>query len=277
MEYTTEMLKSVQKVELEILLKFDSICKKYNIRYQLFSGTLLGAIRHKGFIPWDDDIDVCMLRDDYEMFLRKCDIQDLGETFFLQTNITDPTSIIQFAKLRKNNTIFEPDNEVGSASHKGIYIDIFPLDNVKPYTKKGERQYKSFNFWYSIVTSSVKSRVLTASTLSKKIIRWFFYIITKIVPKQYIDKKIQKILKQFNNEKTEYVNHLSNGTTGIRPKRFLMKRAVFEDMINVEFEGHFFPAPRDYDSVLSQSYGDYMTLPPVEERKSHHGIVNLSL
>ena len=98
-------VEDVQRVQLEILLEVDRICMKNEIPYQLFAGTLLGSIRHKGFIPWDDDIDVCMLRNDYERFLECCQ-SDLSDGFFLQYWRTDRKSILQFAKVRKNNTIF---------------------------------------------------------------------------------------------------------------------------------------------------------------------------
>ena len=275
MIYTDEQLKAVQSKELSILLKFDSICKKNGLKYQLFAGTLLGAVRHKGFIPWDDDIDVCMLRKDYDAFLQYATPSELGSDFFLQTYITDPDSVVQFAKLRLNNTIFEPDNEVSLSSHKGIYIDIFPLDNVMPDTREGLKQYKDFYRIYSIVTSTVLSRVKTSQTSWKKALRLFFYIITRIIPKRYFDNKLQKILRRFDNIDTEYVNHMTNGTGGNRMERFLMPRKTFEDVIEVEFEGLMFPAPRDYDAVLKRCYGDYMTLPPEAERVPHHGIVRL--
>ena len=277
MDYTKEQLRQVQNTELEILVKFDEICKKYDIKYQLFGGTLLGAVRHRGFIPWDDDIDVCMLRSEYEKFIRLCSNDDLNSMYFLQTNKTDPASVVQFAKLRKNNTVFEPENEVGSTSHKGIYIDIFPLDNVKPGTKEGKKQYKDFYKYYSIVTSTVKSRVTSSKTAWKKMIRYCLYGITRVIPKSYFDNKLHDILTQFDNEETEYINHLTNGTDGKRTKWFLMKRTEHTDMIKLEFEGHMFPAPRAYDALLTRRYGDYLKLPPVAERKPHHGIVRLEL
>ena len=277
MVYTDEQLRHVQMIELDILLKFDAICKKNNIKYQLFAGTLLGAVRHNGFIPWDDDIDVCMLRCEYEKFIKCCTSDVLGTNYFLQTNKTDSTSVIQFAKLRMNNTVLEPENEVSSISHKGIWIDIFPLDNVKPGTFEGEKQYRDFQKYYSVVTSTVKSRVKLAKTPWKKAIRYCLYCITRIVPKSYFDNKLYKIMTQFDNEKTEYVNHLSNGTNGKRKEWFLVSLKEHIETIDCEFEGYLFPIPKAYDSILSRRYGDYMQMPPIDEQKPHHGIIRLEL
>lgn len=113
-------LKDIQKVELEILLEPDRIYKSNNINYQLFSGTLLGAIRDNKFIPWDDDIDVCLLREDYNKFIKVCQ-RDLDEKYFLQTNKTDKDYIMQFAKIRKNNTVFMEKCTSESKIHQGIY------------------------------------------------------------------------------------------------------------------------------------------------------------
>ena len=275
MAITDEEFAGCKKIELEILLEFDRICKKYNISYQLFAGTLLGAVRHKGFIPWDDDIDVCLLRKEYERFLKVCTKEELGDSFFLQTNETDPLSVLQFAKIRKNNTVFENVTDCNPSTHTGIYIDIFPFDNVKPETSKGIRQYKDFDFYYKIVTSSEFNRVKNASSLRNKVIRFCFYLMQKIIPKRYFDKKLHDILNRFNDEETEYVNHLTNGTNDKRTKWFLRNRESFMNNVEMEFEGHFFPVPADYDAVLRQRYGDYMKLPPVEQRKPHHGIIRV--
>ena len=132
-------LRDVQKVQLEILLEFDRICRKHGLKYLLFAGTLLGAVRHKGFIPWDDDIDVCMLRGDYERFLTVCK-DELSAELFLQTTDTDREYPLQFAKLRKNNTRFVEKSMSDLKIHHGVFIDIFPLDNVMPHSFIGRFQ-----------------------------------------------------------------------------------------------------------------------------------------
>src|SRR5690606_2891856 len=148
-------------VQLEILIEFDRICKKNNIKYQLFAGTLLGAVRHKGFIPWDDDIDVCLLRKDYNKFIQACKT-DLDSRSFLQTYVTDKNCIIQFAKLRKNNTLFLESGISDCKTHHGIFIDIFPLDNVLPNTFCGKMQQKLLYIIGRINLSRVKKLCLNA-------------------------------------------------------------------------------------------------------------------
>ena len=267
---TNVEVRDVQMVELEILLELDRICKKHNIPYQLFAGTLLGAVRHKGFIPWDDDIDVCLLRKDYRRFVEVCQSGDIDERYFLQTNKTDPKSVVQFAKIRKNGTVFENETDCDPRTHTGIYIDVFPMDKVKPYTQKGKRHFRRVRVLYAIITSSVWERVKCASTAPKKIMRALLYCLLKIVPKAYFDKRLQNTLTSFEGEQTEFVSHLSNGDN--LPLRCLQREKEFLKLIDMEFEGCFFPVPANYDEVLTRHYGDYMQLPPEEARCPSHGV-----
>ena len=128
---SNSILREVQLIQLNMLLKVDEICRLNNIRYYLIGGSALGAVRHKGFIPWDDDVDIGMFRRDYDQFL---DIADkfLDNKYFLQTNRTDPDYHGPYAKLRANNTTYieKVSRSLGAKIHQGIFIDIFPLDNV---------------------------------------------------------------------------------------------------------------------------------------------------
>ncbi len=121
-------MSKVRLVQIELLDELDRISKKYNIKYQLFAGTLLGAVRHNGYIPWDDDIDVAMLREDYERFISVCE-KELGADYFLQTPDLEG-SPYPFSKLRKNNTLFVEGNVEHIDIHHGVFIDVFPMDNV---------------------------------------------------------------------------------------------------------------------------------------------------
>ena len=133
---TNSKLRKVQLTELEILEKIDEICKKNNINYFLIGGTLLGDVRHKGFIPWDDDIDIGMLREDYEKFINVCLKNGaLGKDYYLHCNESDDDYFIPFIKVKKNNTTFAEKNIENINTHKGIFLDIFPYDNVpKPHS-----------------------------------------------------------------------------------------------------------------------------------------------
>lgn len=265
-------IRDVQLVELEILLEFDRICRKHNLQYQLFAGTLLGAIRHKGFIPWDDDIDVCMLRKDYDKFIGVCN-EDLDKKkYFLQTCFSDPRAIVQFAKLRKNNTIFINKVDRDPLTHTGIYIDIFPMDNVLPGTMLENIRSLLFNFLYAMATSTVKERVYNATNRKKVFFRCIMFNIMKIIPKSWIDIACQKTLRMFEKSKTEYVSCLSNGITKDKTMRYLRRKSDFYDIVDQDFEGHLFPVPQNYDEVLTQDFGNYMTLPTEENRFPHHGI-----
>lgn len=264
-------IRDVQQIELEILIEFDRICKFYSIPYQLFGGTLLGAIRHKGFIPWDDDIDVCMLRKDYEYFLSVYK-NVLSNQFFLQTCYTDKTSIVQFAKIRRKETIFKTGKDLESSENVGIYIDIFPMDNIKPSSFLGKMQPKIFSFFYALSSSTNINRVIRSRKGIIRITRKMFYYLSKIIPKKVFDDQAQKALKLFDNSYTEYVSHLSNGASKKRYYKFMRKAKDFNNNILHTFEGHMFPIPKNYDEVLKRIYGDYMTLPPKEEQYPHHGV-----
>lgn len=133
----TDKLRKVQMVQLEILLEFDRICKKHDIPYQLFAGTLLGSVRHKGFIPWDDDIDLAMIREDYNKFLEVA-ASELNEHFILQTYETDKEYYKQSGRIRKKDTLMLQEIYKPFSIHHGIPISLMPLDNIRPYTFVGE-------------------------------------------------------------------------------------------------------------------------------------------
>lgn len=271
-----EAFKQVQKVQLEILLEFDRICKKNNIKYSLFAGTLLGAVRHEGFIPWDDDIDVCLLREDYEKFLKISELE-LNSKYFLQNYKTDQNYVLQFSKIRKNKTVFLEKTLSECKIHHGIYIDVFPLDNVKKKSFKGKIQQSFLCLIGRVNLTRIKYLCINNSNIIQKMIRLASHYFLKIVPKRTMNWILKKLFYMFNNKKCEFASHLTNGVTKKRMERYTIKRNDFLDMVEGQFEGYSFPIQKNFDLVLTKMYGNYMKLPPLSERAPHHGIVEIKI
>lgn len=269
-------IRKVQKVQLEMLLEFDRICEKYNITYQLFAGTLLGAVRHNGFIPWDDDIDVCLTREDYNQFLRACE-KELNNQYFLQTYETDKNYIFQYAKLRKNNTTFLEFVDSECNIHHGIFIDIFPLDNILPYSFKGELQRITLCILFFLNMCKLKNFCVGRKNIITINSCLFIHYFAKRIPKNWMDNVQTQIACLFNNKKTKYISHLTLLPSKGIYKKCMVKKKDFCNTILQEFEGHYFPISINYEKVLSKIYGNYKKFPPKNERTPQHNIIKISL
>lgn len=270
-------IKDVQRIELDILLAFDRICKKHDIHYQLYAGSLIGAIRHNGFIPWDDDIDVCMLRSQYNQFLSIIK-DELGSEYFFQTYETDPNYMNRFAKIRKNGTIFMEKLVQELDMHHGVYIDIFVFDSVELHSFQGKYQIWRIRKINSFLKYRLKSRYETLNHgFERKKAKFKYDLINSLpISKIRIENWILKMTVKFNHKNTEYVADFANPSLGVLEK-FMMKRETLEDSINWDFEGHRFLVPRAYDDVLTRAYGDYMKLPDEHDRVSPHEIIKIDL
>ena len=269
-----EILREVQLVQLEILLEFDRIAKRENIHYQLFSGTLLGAIRHKGFIPWDDDIDIAIDRNDYEKFCLIAE-KNLDNNFFLQSYKTDKNFYRQFSRLRKDNTKYLQIRYKDIDMHHGIFIDLFPMDCVK-LNNLGEWIRCKILFCTSKI-NHVRNQKNKKWPFPRNILAAFIRLTNLVINKNNFEKLETALMKIFNSEKTDFLNHLTNGVTKTRFQEYLISKKDFYDTIDWEFEGYKFPIPRNYDKYLTSIYGDYKSLPPLSERKPHHGVAEITL
>lgn len=263
----------IQKIVYDMLVEFDRICKKNNLKYILYAGTLLGSVRHQGFIPWDDDIDVAMLRSDYDKFLEIVS-EELSKEYFIQTTTTDKKSIYQFAKIRKNHSVFRERNVQSLDIHHGFYLDIFPLDKTEPNSLKYKLHHKVYQFLYRLnyYESSDLCRHNNKFVQQSKLgIR----SIVRLIPLNMRNRFLKYYVSKNERKESEFVSHFTNGLYGDRYNRFLMRKDSMDSIIYNRFGSSIFPIPSDYDSILKQLYGDYMQLPDVEDRVSLHEVVEI--
>lgn len=256
--------KKLQACETEMLRKFIEVCDLLKIRYYIVGGTLLGAVRHRGFIPWDDDIDICMPRSDYEQFIAKGQ-KYMPEYYFIQTYETDKEWPGNFAKIRDSRTTFIESSVKNCKINHGVYIDIFPMDNYpdgimrRIITEKIEKICKvRIGMVYSLKEEKASFLRRTVRFLRKRAALALF---PKIVDANtYRDKVIKSIPK----------GKMCVNYSGIYGKKEIMPYSWYGDGCLLEFEGLTVRAPIEYKKWLTQIYGDYMTLPPVEKRVAHH-------
>lgn len=257
----------IKKREIEILLDFDRFCKLNKLKYYLAGGTLLGAIRHKGFIPWDDDIDVCMPRKDYEFFVKKFSSEKnkLDVRCNLLNNFDLP-----FAKIVDLYTIIESKFDE-SENNKHLWIDIFPVDGLPENIDEVKIIYDKCNF-YRTILGLVTAKLGEGTTTFRKYAKYIFKPLAKLYGRKRCIDKIEQIAKSNPYETSKYVGAVTWGLYGTGER---MLKSEFEKSVEVEFEGHKFPAFSCWDSYLRGLYGNYMELPPIEKRKTHNMTVYL--
>jgi len=253
-ELSPELLRKLQLTELEILCEFDRICRKNNIRYCLGCGTLLGAIRHKGFIPWDDDIDVWMFRSEYERFCQIAPLE-LDDRFFFQNWDTDPFFNSAYGKVRKKGTRYIRVGQEKMKYQDGIYIDILPLDNLPDqYWKRWKMIVKA---WFFRKLTYAKAGSMCEKNLFKRV----GFAMLSLYPAKLAKKEFYRLLTRYDEMETLYCKCL--GDVNFNPHW----KDDFRELIEWEFEGYSFFVPARYDALLKNNIGiDYMTLPPLEKR-----------
>ena len=268
-DYSQEELRQLQLIELEMLVEIDRICRKNNINYSLMYGTLIGAIRHKGFIPWDDDLDIGMLEKDYEKFREACKA-DLDTTrFFLQDFTTDPGYRWGICKLRRLDTEYIKCSHQKLKQKTGVCVDIF---NFYAYPD-GEKERKKYSRKMFAIRKILYSAV--GKTFEKNFFKRIFFWFLSLIPTKLTHKIMYKNLMKYENANTQNIATVmlpdSNAPEGY-PKVY------FNDFIDVEFEGMKFRAIKNYDEFLNMSYEtSYMQLPPPEKRKGVLDAIKLEL
>lgn len=260
-ELEEKILRQLQMTELEMLIEVDRICRKYDIKYSLDGGTLLGAVRHNGFIPWDDDADVVMLRNEYNKFYKICKRELDKEKFFLQEYRTDGRYRWGYSKMRRNGTIFLREGQEHVKCNQSVFIDIFIYDNV-PDNVILRRVHL---FVCYCIRKSLYSEVGRKNSKTQ-FLRWWYELLYKI-PRNVWFYLINRIARKTNMKQSKLVRHM---TYPYRKEcRYGLPRECFDEYIEKKFETHEFKIFKEYDLYLSRLYGDYMKLPPVHMRKTH--------
>lgn len=262
MECDEETLNKLKKVQLLSLLEIIRICNKYHITYTPIGGTLLGTIRHKGFIPWDDDIDVGMLRTEYDRFLEVAK-NELRPEFFLQTYETDPNYPKAIARLCVNNTtyLFKGLDKVNI--HNGIFTDIFPYDN-SPSSKLSIMSHKYLIKWLKIATY-YKYNYGNLTSLKAKVGIPLLSLPFFFMNKTRVRILWENIMQKYDSNQTECVVRTGSGYPY---EKVRVKQIFMEEVETMEFEGFPISVMKGYDAHLSSNYGDYMELPPIEKRRN---------
>ena len=254
--YKQSDLKKIQNLELNILKEFICFCDKHKLTYFLIAGSALGAVRHKGFIPWDDDIDVVMFRDDYEKF-QAIAPEEFKEPYFYQNTYTDRV-MWALSKIRDSRTTaVEPQfRHLGSSFHQGIFIDIFPFDNVKDGVNSQFETIEQIQqlLWLSIVNPEA---IIKAMEEGQKLYLGTDFLIN------HLQKNVQekfKIFESFNRsclEQSKKVNYLIEEIYPDEVSCKSVEKDWFHDIIYLPFEHLQIPAPAEYDKILTQCYGNY--------------------
>jgi len=267
-----EKLRQLQLCELHILKDVVAFCNKRNIKYYLIGGTLLGAVRHEGFIPWDDDIDIGMMRSDYETFLN-----EFGNAFpnkyFVQNKDTDKKVMPSFTKIRWHGTRFIEKSTEHMDIHKGIFIDIFPLDNIPERDSFIlEIRYRIFKFYQ--ILSLFKSGYRPKEKNMKNVLYSIILKLLSIISYNSINNYSLRFMKRYINCDTNYV---SSFASGYNYKKQRMSKDIYGQGVELLFEGDLFRCPSKYSEYLEKLFGDYMKLPDIDKRRSHTDMSKVEL
>ncbi len=257
---TQSELRKLQLIQLEMLVEVDRICKKNNISYNIVAGTLLGAVRHGGYIPWDDDADVAMLRSEYEKFRNVCRTDLDATRFYFQDHRNTKGYRWGYGKLRRKDTEFKRTGQEHMPYDSGVFIDIFPLDHVpENYLKRCIH-----NLHCTLIRKTLWSAVGRKTDKSK--FKRGLYSIMYLIPEKRVYHHLMKFTNKHNNMPSKMVRIITFPTPN-RTYGYLKK--WYQHSKDTVFEGITFSGIKDHDEYLSFKFGDYMTLPPENERKTH--------
>lgn len=261
-------LKETQEASFEILKKIKEMCDKLNLKYVLAWGTLIGAIRHHGFIPWDDDIDIMMPRPDHDKLVKYM-LEHKEEVAPLQVFNSDTCKDYPYMLTRISDSryVLHTDNEKDFGL--GVFVDIYVEDGAGNSKEEALSIMNKTHGLCSLIFLSTRKHYVFGLTqgIIKKIIKVPAFIYAHLMGKKYFERKLMKYVDSADYDNSTWVANIIWGT---HPEWEVYPKSILEDTIEVDFEGVKFKAPQQYDKVLRQVYGDYMQLPPEKDRIAHH-------
>ena len=247
-------IEEAKKIELDILDFIDSFCKEHGINYCINYGTLIGAIRHKGFIPWDDDIDLSMTRENYERFIQL--FSEKQSRYQILSLETDDQYFNNFIKIVDPTTkIIDTRNT--KTYDSGVFIDIFPMDTFND-TKVVDICYKLESF--KLLSFSKHKNIVYGDSKLKDLIRTLFWLLLRPVSPRFFANQIEKQIQKYRVKDGKYIAFIPSKAK----EKEIFPRDMFDELIETPFEHLVLPAPKRFDVVLKQFYDDYMTVPPKE-------------
>ncbi len=255
----------IKNIEFNILKYIDDICIKNNIVYSLTYGTLLGAIRHKGFIPWDDDIDICMDRKNFNKFVEACklDNSNIYELLWIDTN---KKYTLPLPKVIDKTTVLT-QNTQNEKMKLGVYVDVFIFDKIPKDDSKRKKFINKLELYQRFWGYSQNKYVWRDHSI-KSCIRFIVYCIFHLINPRFFSGLLNKAAQKYDKE--ENFEFLGSMVYSVIRNKGYFNKYFFEETKKVEFENRMFPITRYYDELLTICYGDYMKYPPIEKQVSNH-------
>lgn len=255
----------LKKIQIDIILHINEFCQKHNIRYFICGGTLIGAIRHQGFIPWDDDIDIMMLREDYERFIHIYSSEDKSK-YKLHSHKLNKQYPYPYVKIDDSETVFE--EEIKDTFRMGVNIDLFPIDIIPESKNKQRVIYRKSHLYIQMLTLK-RLPLIRRRGIWKNLLLFIMHSLMFFISNRYIINSLDKIATKYRNERSSLCGVVVWGY-GMRE---INKLDNYRESIYVPFESIKLPIPNGYDIYLRNLYGNYMELPPIEKRVSHHHFI----
>ena len=258
-------LQEVQKIELNLLTQFDQICRGQEFRYSLAGGSLIGAVRHQGFIPWDDDIDVIMPRPDYDRFIKYCQTEKIP--FQLMHYETDEHYNSLITKILDPKTKLV-DEVTPTGLELGVNIDVFPVEGLGRSKKEALRLYRKTEWSRELLNAAAWGSFQRSKThrLILEPVRFVLFVISRFISPKKLLRKVERIHRECSFDHSQFAGDVC----GSYRRREIMEQPIFADYMDIPFENCYFRVMKRYHDFLTNIYGDYMMLPPPEQRKTHH-------